>query len=205
MIAQKLVILGFGGHARSVADVALSLGYNALCFIDANARLGEQFLGHPVLPEWECVDIEIADFFVASGDNEQRKRLCQKLVHQQQRLVSLVSPSATIGAGSEINPGTFVGHQAHIGPMAKIGQGCIINTAAVVEHECLVGDFSHVSINAALAGRSKIGQHVMIGAGATVIDGVSITDSVVVGAGAVVVASIETPGTYVGVPARSIT
>lgn len=205
MTHHKLVILGFGGHARSVADVALSLGYKTLCFIDPNARPDEHFLGHPVLPAWDTVDIGNADFFVASGDHKLRKSQCQQIVQKQQRLVSLVSPSASIGVGSEIESGTFVGHQAHIGPMAKIGQGCIINTAAVVEHECRVGDFSHVSINAALAGRSKIGQRVMLGAGATVIDGVSIADDVVIGAGAVVVKSIEAAGTYAGVPARSIT
>jgi UDP-N-acetylbacillosamine N-acetyltransferase len=38
-----LLILGFGGHARSVADVAIASGITQLCFIDANAKPNESF------------------------------------------------------------------------------------------------------------------------------------------------------------------
>ena len=35
MIPNGLLILGFGGHARSVGDVAIDLGISALIFVDA--------------------------------------------------------------------------------------------------------------------------------------------------------------------------
>jgi serine acetyltransferase len=44
----------------------------------------------------------------------------------------------------------------------------------------------------------------MIGAGATVIDRIHIADHVVIGAGSTVVADIREPGTYVGCPARLV-
>jgi len=61
-----------------------------------------------------------------------------------------------------------------------------------------------VSVNATIAGRCRIGSHVMIGAGATVIDNIDIADHVIIGAGATVVADIRKPGTYVGCPARLV-
>ena len=63
------------------------------------------------------------------------------------------------------------------------------------KHKCLV-------LN--VAGRAQIGDFVMIGASAVVIDNIKICSHVTVGAGAVVVNDIREPGTYVGVPARKI-
>lgn len=202
---QGLLILGFGGHARSVADVALAAGFSSLLFIDDNAREGENFLGHPVqrdfsgpLPEgWQCLP--------ASGDNDRRRRQIEAIKETGWPLATLVSPTATLGAGASIGPGSFVAHHAHVGPMARIGIGAIINTGAAVEHECAVGDYVHVSVNATLAGRSRLGDFVFLCAGATVIDGVAVGSGITIGAGGVVIEGIEQTGTYVGVPARRIT
>ena len=45
---SSLALLGFGGHARSVADVALTAGFDRLLFVDENVQRGESFLGFPV-------------------------------------------------------------------------------------------------------------------------------------------------------------
>lgn len=199
---KRLLIMGFGGHARSVADVALACGYEDLLFVDANAKLGENLLGYPVLKNTKGLDDSWCLAFAASGDGLQRLKQCEMIDELGMCLVSLVSPLASIGVGSDIASGCFVGHHVHIGPLARIGRGCIVNTGAVVEHESCVGEFSHVSVNSTVAGRSNLGSFSMIGAGATIIDGISTVDHVIVGAGAVVVSCIEFSGTYVGVPAR---
>ena len=204
MKSKRLVIMGFGGHARSVADVALACGYNDLIFIDQNAQPGENFLGHPVIQNLNSFPGNHCDAFVSSGDGRKRQEQCEFVEQIGLPLVSLISPLASVGAGSTILPGCFVGHHAHIGPGAVIGKGCIINTGAIVEHESCVGNYSHVSVNATIAGRSRIGAHSMLGAGATIINEVSVADSVIIGAGAIVVKTISEPGTYVGMPAKRI-
>ncbi|TGQ50727.1 acetyltransferase [Mesorhizobium sp. M1C.F.Ca.ET.193.01.1.1] len=196
-----IYILGFGGHARSVADVALAAGVKDLIFVDANARRDERFAGFPTVtilpmilpPGWKV--------FPAIGDNLGRKAACSD---QSALLVKLISPTATIGTQAQVGPGTLVAHHAHVGPAATVGRGVIINTGAIVEHECKIADFSHISVNATVAGRAHIGSNVFIGAGATVIDKVSICDDVIVGAGATVVDHIVAPGTYVGTPAHPL-
>jgi sugar O-acyltransferase (sialic acid O-acetyltransferase NeuD family) len=202
--SNGLIILGFGGHARSVADVALSIGFNSLLFIDENAREGEKFLDFKVLRDFP---VDIPDnwlYMPAAGDNQKRQKQVELIHSAQKAIATIVSKSATIGAGAKLSSGCFVAHHAHIGPMANIGEGCIINTGAVVEHECMVGDFTHVSVNSTLAGRSSLGKFVFLGAGAVVIDGISIADQVTIGAGGVVVKSIHKSGIYVGIPAKSI-
>lgn len=202
--SKTLVILGFGGHARSVADVALATGYLQLLFVDENANAGENFFGHPVVARFNSSSFSMSDAFAASGDNLRRAEQCMHIENLGLNLISLVSPLASVGIGSSIAAGCFVGHHAHVGPMATIGRGCIINTGAIVEHEARLGDFSHVAVNATIAGRSGLGAYSMLGAGATLIDGVLAADGVTVGAGSVVTSSIDEPGVYVGVPVRRI-
>ncbi|MCY1272911.1 UDP-N-acetylbacillosamine N-acetyltransferase [compost metagenome] len=198
---DKLLILGFGGHARSVADIALACGYRQLIFVDQNAREGETFAGFPVLKSvTESLPSGWAGF-PASGNGRNRRSQCDEIRRMGLALATLVSPAATLGPECTICEGSFIGHHVHIGPGARIGTACIVNTAAVVEHECTVGDFSHVSVNSTMAGRSSIGSYCMLGAGAILIDGIRVSDDVVIGAGGVVHRSISQPGTYVGVPA----
>ncbi len=199
-----LLILGFGGHARSVAGVAIAAGYQSLRFIDANAQEGEQFLGFPVersyggpLPTgWSALP--------ASGDNHQRHQQILSILEAGWTLDTLIAPNATVSVGATIGAGCFIAHHAHIGPMATIGMGCIINTGAIVEHDCTVGNYSHVSVNSSMAGRCHLGDFVLLGTGATIIDKMTIASEITIGAGGVVTASLSRPGTYVGIPVRPL-
>jgi len=201
---EGLIVLGAGGHARSVFDVAVSLGIDAICFVDINAQPGERIGTFPVVKSWD-EDIPRGWFVIpAAGDNLKRKAQFEWAVHKAWPLATLVAPTATIGYGSVVGPGAFVAQHSHIGPMASVGKGCIVNTGASIEHECVIGAFTHVSVNAVVAGRSHVGELCFLGANSTVVDGISIVSNVVVGAGGCVPRSIDEPGTYVGVPARLI-
>jgi UDP-N-acetylbacillosamine N-acetyltransferase len=203
-IPAGIAILGFGGHARAIGDVAIDLGIAKLLFVDRHAREDEGFAGFPVavelphsLPDgWKVVP--------GTGDGAKRERQIEHALQHELPLTALVSARAYVGTGAEIAIGAFIAHHAHLGPLVSIGRGTIVNTAAIVDHEGRIGDFAHVSVNATIAGRCRIGNHVMIGAGATVIDNIEIADHVIIGAGATVVADIRKPGTYVGSPARLI-
>ncbi|AMB87543.1 acetyltransferase [Pseudomonas agarici] len=199
-----LLILGFGGHARSVADVAIAGGIGQLCFIDEYARPNECFAGFEVLTDWPG---ELPDGWAvmpASGDNSKRQALCQWSIERGWPLATLVAPTATIGFGAVLGAGCFVAQHAHVGPRSHLGQGCIVNTGAVIDHEVAVGEYSHVSIGACVAGRGQVGRRCFLGAGSTVIDGLNIANGVTLGAGACATKSLEVAGVYVGVPARLI-
>lgn len=204
MTGKQLIILGFGGHARSVADVALAIGFVSLVFVDDQARDGERFLDFPVLKSFEPDEPKNWCAFPASGTGLVRQAQTAQIEQCGWRLVSLVASTATLGIGCTLGDGVFVGQHAHIGPMATVGCGTIVNTGAVVEHECKLGEWAHVSVNATMAGRSILGDFSMLGAGATVIDGLAVGSHVMVGAGAVVNKPINVAGVYVGVPARQM-
>lgn len=196
-----LVVMGYGGHARSVADVAFSAGYRQLVFVDSNARPQEQFINFPVFNTYPD---QTRDCCLASGDNSRREQQMNQAIKKQWQIASIISPKSNLSLGASIGSGSFVGHLASIGPQATIGRGCIINTGAIVEHDCSVGDFSHISVNTVLAGYVSVGKFVFVGAGAVIRDRVSISDNVIIGAGSTVIKDIHEPGVYAGSPAKKI-
>jgi sugar O-acyltransferase (sialic acid O-acetyltransferase NeuD family) len=204
---RRLCILGCGGHARSVADVALASGFADIVFVDPLARPSERILGFPVMTpaEYTTLQLPIAAFVVGLGDNVARAARFDDLkADWPGGAARVVAADAHIGRDARIGAGSFVGYAAHIGPSAVVGDNVIINTRAIVEHEAVVGAHSHIAVNAVMLGRTRIGERVLLGAGAIVLDGVSVASDVTIGAGAVVVSDIDTPGRYAGVPARRL-
>lgn len=201
---MKVVVLGCGGHARSVADVLLDLHADvALVFVDENARTGERILGRAV-HSYADLHGQLLDHAVvpAAGDNVRRHALFTTF--PDRNIISVVSRRAYVSGFATVGRGCFIGNHAHVGPEAVVGDGAIVNTAAVVEHETVLGVGCHVGPRAVVCGRCKIGDRVFLGAGATVRDGVTIGPDIVVGAGGVVTAGLHEPGVYVGCPARRI-
>lgn len=194
-------LFGCGGHGRSMAEIILSNDPAAdIVFVDRMARPGEKVMGFLVLPK---VDLPAECRVLATvGDNEERKKIFETL--PREKLEPLISSRAHLGCQCTIGRGTSVGVGAYVGPEAVIGDNTILNTGCIVEHEVVVGLHNHIAPHVTICGRTRIGDLVMIGAGATVIDGIQICSNVIVGAGATVVRDIMEPGVYVDTPAVRI-
>lgn len=204
MIPRGLLLIGCGGHARSVADVALDLGVEELLFVDVNARPGETIGGFAVTPIWPHALRSDWCVMPAAGSASARARAVGEARRQDLALAALVSRRAYVASTAVVMPGAFVAHGAHVGPYARIGEGAIVNTGAVVDHESVVEAYAHVAVNATVAGRCTVGANSALGAGAVVIDNVSVGADISIGAGGVVVADLVEPGVYVGVPVRRV-
>lgn len=199
-LGGELVILGAGGHARVIADIARALGREVVGYLDDNPATitVEQSLLLGSIADVEA--FSTCRVIVAIGSNKTRRSIVldhpdlvyDTLIHPS----AVVSPSVTIGEGSVVMP------HAVVNAGAAIGRHCIVNTGAVVEHDNRLADYVHVSPGAALGGTVAVGEGSHIGIGASVRNNVSICGGAVVGAGAVVVEDIESPGTYWGVPAK---
>lgn len=201
-MANKVVIIGAGGHAKVIADIIVKNNDKLLGFLDDNKK-GIVLADYSVIGKVNnCIDyIDEAEFIVAIGDNAIRKNISERF---KLKWYTAIHPSAQIGLGCEIGEGTVIMANAVINSDTKIGKHCIINTAAIVDHENSVGDFVHISPNATLCGAVMVGECTHIGAGAIVRNGISIGDDIIVGAGATVVKNIIEQGKYVGVPAKII-
>jgi sugar O-acyltransferase (sialic acid O-acetyltransferase NeuD family) len=202
-----LLVLGAGGHGAVVAEAAVEYRrWSDIVFLD-DSPAAESVLGLPVLGSISDVDLHVSDetdVFVAIGDNANRLKLLDKLTIKGCSIVSIihptaiVSPSATIGAGSVICAGVIVN------PRVEIGQGVILNTACTVDHDCVIGEGVHVSPGANLAGNVSVGSRSWIGIGAAIREGISIGADAIVGAGSAVVSDVADALTVGGVPARKL-
>lgn len=201
---KKLVLIGAGGHARSVVDSLAAVGeYEIVGFIDRDvvSYRGIRTIGRDEdLPKLYESGVQHAFVCVGYlGKGRQREAISQMLLDLGFELATVIDPSAAIADDAEIGRGSFVGKLAVVNANASIGPMSIINSGAVVEHDCKVGDFSHVSVNATLCGGVVVGEAAFVGAGATVVQGVTLGNRSIVGAGSVVLTDVPASKTVVGV------
>lgn len=125
---------------------------------------------------------------------------------------------------ARIEPGAVIRDQVHIGDHAVIMMGAIINIGAIIGDEtmidmgavlggrAMVGNRCHIGAGAVLAGVIEpasatpviIGDEVLIGANAVVIEGVHVGKGAVVAAGAVVIEDVPENSVVAGCPAKVI-
>ncbi|AKP03514.1 2,3,4,5-tetrahydropyridine-2,6-dicarboxylate N-acetyltransferase [Companilactobacillus pabuli] len=123
---------------------------------------------------------------------------------------------------ARIEPGAIIRDQVSIGENAVIMMGAVINIGAeigdksmidmgaVLGGRAIVGKNSHIGANAVLAGvvepasaqPVRIGDNVIVGANAVVLEGVQVGDNAVVGAGAIVTKDVAENEVVAGVPAK---
>ena len=101
-----------------------------------------------------------------------------------------------------------------IHPSARIGIGFFIDhgMGVVIGETAEIGDYVTLFQGVTLGGTGKergkrhptLGNHVVVGAGAKILGGITIGDNVKIGANSVVLKSVSANSTVIGVPARVI-
>jgi sugar O-acyltransferase (sialic acid O-acetyltransferase NeuD family) len=175
---KKLLIIGAGGHGRSVAESVLLCGQFELAgFVDDNWQAFSDIWGYPLLgPIESLVSLHslAGSAIVAIGNNALRRRLQEKLAGLGFELATVVHPKAIISPSVDIGVGSAVMAGAILGTKAQLGAGTIINCGAIVDHHCVVEDFGHLGVNACMAGGSVLGAAAWMQAGSAIGYGVVV-------------------------------
>jgi sugar O-acyltransferase (sialic acid O-acetyltransferase NeuD family) len=205
MQTPKLVIIGAGGHSKSVIEAVESAGHwEIIGLLDPNLAKGSSVLSYPVLG----ADEEISAFlqrgvstFIGIGqvkDAGPRIRVYNYLKKEGATLPVVIASTAQVSRHANIAEGTVVMHGAIVNAEAFIGHNCIINTGAIIEHCTQIDAHTHIATGARINGDCTIGRKVFIGSGAVLKEGVQVHDGALIGAGSIVLADVPAGQRVVG-------
>ena len=174
----RLLVIGAGGHGRSVAEAAeLTDLFTTVGFLDDSLPIGATVLNVPVLGSVATIadHYQVCDqVIVAIGNNAVRENLTHQLTKAGVELATVVHPRAFLSPSSTLGAGTAVMAGAIVGTEVGLGRGTIINCGAVVDHHATVEDFGHLGVNACMAGGTVLGHGAWMQAGSALGYGVKI-------------------------------
>ena len=122
-ITTPILIIGAGGHARSVLSLLRRHGgYSPIGFLDSVNPPGTIVYGLEVLGSEQdlysiCERFSLTHCLVAVGDNFSREAITLRLKHQLPGIAfpALVDPSAVVSCDAILKSGVIVFAQAHVG------------------------------------------------------------------------------------------
>ena len=191
MSTKPLILLGGGGHCKSVIDVAESAGYTILGILDKPELVGTKVLGYEIIGEDDDIPqyADKAAFVITVGQIKSpaiRQKLDGLVQQAGGKLATIVASDAYVSKYATIGVGTVVMHKAFVNAGAKIGRNCIINTMANIEHDCEIGDFCHISTGVMVNGDTNVGKNSFVGSGSVLYNGIEVKEDSIIPAGTVV-------------------
>lgn len=206
---RPLILVGGGGHCKSVIDVAESAGYTILGILDRPEEVGKKVLGYEVIGTDDDMAkyVDQAEFIVTVGQIKSpdlRIKLYKMLEQVGAKLATIVASTAHVSKYAQLGAGTVVMHQAVVNADAKIGKGCIINTFANIEHDVAISDYCHISTGAMVNGGATISDGTFVGSQSVINQCVKIERGGVISSLSVVNNNLTEKGIYAGNPVKLI-
>ena len=203
---KPLVLVGGGGHCKSVIEAAESAGYSILGVLDMPEEVGKIILSTKVIGTDDDIPayVEKAEFVITVGfikNPATRIKLYNRIKEVGGKLATVIASTAHVSKYAEIGEGTVVLHQAFVNADAKVGCNVILNNFVNIEHDAVIGDQCHISTGAMVNGECKVGNNCFIGSQSVLANCITVGDDIIVGAGSFVRKSITEKGIYSGNPA----
>ena len=179
---QKIILVGGGGHCRSVIDVIEEeKRYEIVGIVDKKELIGTKIFGYEVIgcdDDLKNLIKKTSNAIVTVGQiksNTIRVRLFKLLKQLGYTLPSIISPLAYVSKYAFIDEGSVIMHDVLVNANVKVGKNCIINSKALLEHDVVVKDNSHISTASVLNGGVVVEQDTFVGSGAIIKEGVEVS------------------------------
>ena len=191
---KKIILIGGGGHCKSVIDVIEQEGrFEIAGIVDKPELLGSDVLGYSVIgndsnlitlaKEYKYAIVTVGQIKSSSL----RRELCDLTLKAGFTLVRIISPRAYVSRHAKVGLGTIIMHDAVVNSSAVIGKNCIINSKALVEHDSIIQDFCHISTSAVINGGVIVHQGSFVGSGVITRQYIEIKKDSFIKAGSLVV------------------
>ncbi len=199
---NKISVIGSGGFAKEVLCLLSDLNLEHLVrgFFEPDITWkANTILGLPVLP---YSDLNSTDQLIMGiGDSLVREKVYNEL-GSGFMYPTFIHPSVVrskwinVDIGGVITAGSILTADINIGAFSQL------NLQTTIGHDCNIGSFFTSAPSVNISGHCTIEEHVYFGTGAATKQGVSICGNVTVGMGAMVTKDIVESGIYIGLPAK---
>tara|TARA_E500000178_G_scaffold354439_1_gene423402 strand:+ start:1371 stop:1949 length:579 start_codon:yes stop_codon:yes gene_type:complete len=190
---SKIVLIGGGGHCKSVIDVVeQEAKFKIAGIVDKPEFLNFKILGYPIIgndldlpslaKEYKYALITVGQILSPLL----RIKLYNLAIKAGFTFPTIMSPSAYVSKHSKVGKGTIIMHDTLVNANTTIEDNCIINSKVLIEHDCLISDHCHISTNAIINGGVKIGSKCFIGSNVTTKDNIIIKENSFIKAGSIV-------------------
>lgn len=209
-IKKDIILIGGGGHCKSVIDV-ISEGddFQVAGILDIPEKIGQKVLGlniigsdqdiAPILEKYSLFHITVGHIL----SNQARVRLYKQFKSAGALFPSIIAKDAHVSKFASLGDGCFVAHNVVVNAGAVIGENTILNTGAIIEHDSVIGSHTHISTMCTVNADCKIGSHVFLSSHVVVNRGLEIADNIIVYSGSVVTKSFFDNGISLkGIPAK---
>ncbi len=191
---NEIILIGGGGHCKSVIDVIEQEGrFNIVGIVDKPELLNSNVLGYSVIAN----DSDLGNLakkyqyaLITVGQIKSpllRIKLFDLAIKAGFIMTSVVSPRAYVSKHAIIGKGVVVMHDALVNASASIGDNCIINSKVLIEHDVVIESHCHVSTHATINGNVKVEKNCFVGSGATTKESVTIRKNSFIKAGSLVI------------------
>ena len=213
-MSKLLVIVGAGGHALDVLDIAMNAteDIKVIGFLDDKKHTEDTSLklnvfgkvkNYPDIAKYYLDNFGSKIYYtIGINSGKTRYAINQYMQDIAAEPCTLIHKSAIISSMSTVGIGSVIGHGAVITANATVGEHTHMNTSSSINQGSTVGNFCTLSPGARICGDVIVGNIVSLGANSTVINLKTIGDNAVIGAGAVVVTDIPSGVTAKGIPAK---
>jgi sugar O-acyltransferase (sialic acid O-acetyltransferase NeuD family) len=212
MTARPLYIVGASGLAREMAQLAEQIDperdrWHLAGFIGRPEEVGRDLGRAKVVGDdaWLVEHQEGAAIVVAIGDARARDDLLKSTYRQLpgEAFPNLIHPTALIDLHDvEMGVGNCVTAGCIFTCNIRVGDFNLFNWNVTVGHDAVIGSCNVLNPGVNISGSTRLGDGILVGTGAQLLEGRSIASRAIVGAGAVVTKHVGSETTVVGVPAR---
>ncbi len=190
---KKPALFGAGGHAREVISMT-KLNFDI--FVD------DEYANETYMPI-SSFDPERWRIMICVGESSKRSEIVSRMPAETEYF-SYIHPTAIIGENVRIGEGSYIGPGCILTCDITIGKHALINRGNHIGHDSNIGDFFSMMPGSVLSGSTSVGNRVYIGTNSSTREGSNVCDDVTIGMMSGVIGKIESPGTYLGCPARKI-
>lgn len=207
---KNLVIIGAGGFAREIYDLANTC-YHGIENFSVKGFLSDgpsniESMGYPPVLS-TVVDYAIEDgdvFFCAIGKLADRRKTVEIILRKGGNFINLIHPTAVISPSVCLGIGVGIKAFCVLASDVSVGDFTFLQSSVIMGHDVQIGRYCQVNSFAFFAGYSKVNDLVSVNAGAKLIQNVVVEENAVVGMGSVVINKVKSGTTVFGIPARRI-